>query len=245
MNKLITFLTLLNIIGSTITGQEIVNGVVVDENNNTPVKNAKVILLGISGSEYVFLSDSMGLFKFEIDSQDRSTEFILTIIKKGYLKGKGSISYPFSSTPITIRMRSIRTFDYFPLINFDHNSYSISEKDSVDIINLASVLKMNPNATIEIGGHRELSENNSISYLRAEKIRDFLIRKGIDSNKLVTKDYEGFYPFVLRKKEALSLGLKAGTKLSQKVIDSIETKKKRLEAVGLNRRINFKVIKTE
>jgi outer membrane protein OmpA-like peptidoglycan-associated protein len=69
---------------------------------------------------------------------------------------------------------------------------------------LAAFLLINPNLVVEIGNHvderwsKELSR--SLSASRAQEIVDYLLQKGISSNKLKAAGYDGTQPIIKNAK---------------------------------------------
>ncbi|MCP4131603.1 MAG: OmpA family protein [bacterium] len=72
-------------------------------------------------------------------------------------------------------------------INFDFNSYTI-KKESFPYLNaLSDFLKKNKDLKLEIIGHTDLHGsvkfNNDLSEKRSKSVRDYLVKKGLDSDK--------------------------------------------------------------
>ncbi len=75
-------------------------------------------------------------------------------------------------------------------IHFALGSYEILENSFSILENLNSYLKENPNVKIKIIGHTDLNgdyqENVVLSRNRADAVKDYLVKKGIDSSRIVT-----------------------------------------------------------
>jgi OOP family OmpA-OmpF porin len=105
-------------------------------------------------------------------------------------------------------------------INFDFNKSTIKPESIPILYNAAEILLRNPDIKIEIQGHTDNigseNYNQKLSLRRAESVRNFLIAKGIADNRLTTVGYGKSKPIMDNKTE---------------------------QGRGLNRRIEFKVIK--
>lgn len=73
-------------------------------------------------------------------------------------------------------------------IYFDQSSPVLRTESFVQLDELATVLKDNPDLKIEVRGHTDnvgdLFENVKLSKGRCESVMDYLIKKGIASNRL-------------------------------------------------------------
>jgi hypothetical protein len=89
---------------------------------------------------------------------------------------------------------------YFRNIYFEWGEYSIREREEQKFEKVVSVLKKNPDFKLEIKGHIGLkeplggNENQPLSKLRAEKVKDYLISKGIEEARLKVSWFENQKP---------------------------------------------------
>lgn len=78
-------------------------------------------------------------------------------------------------------------------IYFDFEKYNLKAQDKKTLSPLVTTLKENPSVNIEIGGHtdnvgaKELNLN--ISKLRANSVKEFLVKKGLSSDRIQAKGY--------------------------------------------------------
>lgn len=88
-------------------------------------------------------------------------------------------------------------------IHFALGSYKILENSFSILENLNSYLKENPNVKIKIIGHTDLNgdyqENVVLSRNRADAVKDYLVKKGIDSSRIVTDGKGSSEPIVPHK----------------------------------------------
>jgi OOP family OmpA-OmpF porin len=105
-------------------------------------------------------------------------------------------------------------------INFDFNKSTIKPESIPILYNSAEILLRNPDIKVEIQGHTDNvgseNYNQKLSLRRAETVRNFLIAKGVAASRLTT----------------------VGMGKTKPIMDN-----KTAEDRGLNRRIEFKVIK--
>jgi peptidoglycan-associated lipoprotein len=107
----------------------------------------------------------------------------------------------------------------------------------------------NPNITIEIGAHTDRvgSEegNLQLSGKRAQSVVDYLIKKGIEAERLTAKGYGKSQPVtvdkVIQKQYPF---LKVGEVLTEEFIEGLSDEKEKELADSINRRTEFRVLKT-
>lgn len=91
----------------------------------------------------------------------------------------------------TIRVRSL---------HFEADSTNVSEESKQVVDEIYRFLDYYPNVKIEIAGHANLKPKKeyalNLSQKRAESVSDYLISKGIDSNRVVPKGYGNTKPIV-------------------------------------------------
>ena len=79
---------------------------------------------------------------------------------------------------------------FFPMVNFDLNSYSIKSSNYANLYQVASVMKANPNMKVVVTGYTDASGgegyNNMLSYNRAKSAIEFLTgTHGIARDRLI------------------------------------------------------------
>lgn len=82
-------------------------------------------------------------------------------------------------------------------------SYEILENSFSILENLNSYLKENANVKIKIVGHTDLNgdyqDNVILSRNRANAVKDYLVKKGIDSSRIVTEGKGSSEPIIPQK----------------------------------------------
>jgi peptidoglycan-associated lipoprotein len=114
----------------------------------------------------------------------------------------------------------------------------VNSKDSLDF--LYQTLIDNPNIVIELAAHTDArgsdASNQKLSDERAQTCVDYLISKGIDSERLVPKGYGESSPYVDKN---------TGIEYNESYINSLPTKQEREAAHQLNRRTVFQVLRDD
>ena len=112
---------------------------------------------------------------------------------------------------------------------------------------ICDFLKKNINLKIEIGVHTDFRSdsiyNVKVSTMRAHRVEEYLIEKGIDTNRLVYKGYGENNPIIVDSRENEQHPfLKVGQKLTEEFIKKLDTVEKQEIAHMLNRRTEIKII---
>jgi outer membrane protein OmpA-like peptidoglycan-associated protein len=82
--------------------------------------------------------------------------------------------------------------------NFDNGKATLQETSFVVLDELVSYLKRKDDDRIELGGHTDnvgsAASNQKLSLDRANTVKDYLVNKGIDPNRVITKGYGSTKP---------------------------------------------------
>jgi OOP family OmpA-OmpF porin len=83
-------------------------------------------------------------------------------------------------------------------VTFESGSARLQSGSYVQLDSLAKVLIASPNMRIEIGGHTDNSgspaDNQHLSTLRAEAVRNYLVAKGVPFQQMVARGYGSAMP---------------------------------------------------
>ncbi len=223
-------------------------GIVKDAETGKPIPGAKIELVGSDGTKAEAIADENGQFKFAENGNDRyikpNTTYNLVVSAKDYLNAKGK------ETTVGVEKSKIFYHEYalasikkpirMPQILYEYNSADLlpQSKDSLNF--LYNVMMDNPNIVVELRSHTDFrgsrSYNQKLSQKRAQSAVDYLVKeKGIPADRIVAKGMGEDEP----------LTLPDGTVLDEKYIKSLKTKEEQEAAHQLNRRTDFKVIRTD
>lgn len=113
-----------------------------------------------------------------------------------------------SSSSEAPRARRIVIYDdshVKPIIHFEHRQAKIKKENLVILETVLEVLTDHPEIRVEIQGHIDASEKQYLQrtygHDRAEVVRKWLISRGIEPQRIETKDYGESRPLVIPKTE--------------------------------------------
>lgn len=180
--------------------------------------------------DYVFLGTCKGYLnhkeELRIDTSSVSREYVL--------------QFPLASINNPVLIRNV-------FYEFDSAALTASSTQALD--SLVDLLNENPNVTIELSSHCDYrgrdEYNMKLSQRRAESVVNYLIEHGIDSVRLTPIGYGESRPKVVTRKIAEQQPfLHEGDTLTEAFILAIEDEEKQEVCNALNRRTEFKVLRT-
>lgn len=172
---------------------------VVDSSTKTPL-DARVKLQGakdnvVVGSKVV----EPGIIEFAITSTARK-DYKLSVENEGFIFVNQTVALPGASAKAntitrTIEMRKLVTGVVSVLRNlyFDFDKATLKQESYDELSKLERMMAQNPNLKVEISGHTDnigsKAYNQLLSRRRAEAVKDFLTRKGIDTRRITVVGY--------------------------------------------------------
>ncbi len=172
---------------------------VVDESTKNPL-DAKIKLQGFKDNIMVGVSSpSVGTYEFSITST-KPKQYRLYVEKEGYLfvnealNIEGASANPKKLTKtVALRKLSVGSSSILKNIYFDFDKAQLKPESTTELNKLEALLRQNNNMVIEIGGHTDVvgsrAVNLKLSQLRANAVRSFLVKKGIDPRRVQAKGY--------------------------------------------------------
>jgi outer membrane protein OmpA-like peptidoglycan-associated protein len=132
-----------------------------------------------------------------------------------------------------------------PNILYDLAKWNLRPESKTALDELVATMNDNPTIVIELGSHTDSRpipmSNDTLSQHRAESVVDYLIEKGIDAARLSAKGYGQKVPRTLDK----DMGhFQKGQQMTDAFISKLKTTALKEEAHQLNRRTEFKVVRT-
>jgi len=151
---------------------------------------------------------------------------------------------------VTILLTPIDRPIELPNILYDFDKWDLRPESMVSLDKLVETLNDNPNVTIELMSHtdtRNTEEYNMIlSQKRAQSVVTYLLSKGIELDRLTAKGYGKSSTKVVDAVIATQYTfLKAGTQLTEQFVNSLPTDEQKEIAHQINRRTEFKVLRTD
>ena len=180
--------------------------------------------------DYLFLATCKGFLNYRqslrVDSVTKSQEYVL--------------QFPLPSITAPVLVRNV-------FYAFD--SAELTDDSRIALDRLVTLLKENPNVTIELSAHcdyrGEKDYNRRLSQRRSESVVNYLIEHGVEKERLTAKGYGEESPKVVTKKLAESYPfLHLGDTLTETRIKLLPNEADQEACNALNRRTEFKVLRT-
>ncbi|HRH37135.1 MAG TPA: OmpA family protein [Flavobacteriales bacterium] len=243
MRKPSTFIVLSVLLCANALGQAdtslvfALQGNVYDKDTGLPLAGSKITVVGTDGSNFNATADRDGAFTFDRNDSvrfiNKNTTYSILAEKEGYLVVKDQLS--------TVGLGESTTFvkEYFlqpppvcgpwiyPIL-FAKNTFALTPAADSTIALLKWILIENPNLVLEIIGHCDEQEKPAIGESRSEMIRAELVAGGITFSRLVATSRGSLEPVV-----------------SSDQIARMTSREDRKTARALNRRVDYKVIRTD
>jgi peptidoglycan-associated lipoprotein len=227
-------------------------GRVINERTTLPLGGADVRLIGSDGTSFEYKTDSTGNFSFKLKPE---TDYLLVAFKRGFLNGKLrettmglEVSRDFNATLI---LAPYEKPIELPNILYDVAKWDLRPESMVALDGLVETLEDNSNITIELMSHTDITPframtNLELSQNRAQSVVDYLISKGIASDRLKARGYGPDVPRVVDKKIAEQYNfLNVGDTLTKAVIDKLTKDSDKQISNQLNRRTEFRVLRND
>lgn len=134
-------------------------------------------------------------------------------------------------------------------IFYDFDKATLRPESTEALDKLIELLNENPNVTIELSAHTDYrgseAYNERLSQKRAESVVNYLIEHGIDEARLQPVGYGKMKPKTIKRKLTEKYDwLKEGDVLTEEFIRAIDDEEKQEVLNQLNRRTEFKVLRT-
>ncbi len=212
----------------------LLKGVVRDDATKKPLE-ASIELIDNSTGEVIaeFTSDAQtGKYLVSLPS---GKNYGIAVKADGYLFHSENFDVQkdadYKEVDKTIDLKKVKVGEVIVLRNifFDLNKFSLRDESQNELDRLTKLLNDNPKLRIEISGHTDsrgsASYNKELSKNRAKEVVDYLIKKGIDKNRLEFKGYGKEQPII-----------------TDAEIAKLKSKRAIEEAHQENRRTEFKIL---
>jgi peptidoglycan-associated lipoprotein len=230
-------------------------GTVTDDRTLQPIQGALVKLTGTNGKTLQYNTDDKGKYSFNKNQISPNTTFEILVLKKDYFNEKGKettvglekskdltrnfVMKPIPKKPVVL-----------PDILYDLDKYDLKPQFQDSLQGLISTLDANENIVIELASHTDTRGsdelNDILSQRRAQSVVDYVISRGIDPDRLVAKGYGKRVPRVLSKDITKDGFLfKAGTVITDSLINTFPTTQQKEAAHSLNRRTEFSILRND
>ncbi len=226
----------------------IVEGIVTDHNNE-PITDAQLRIVGDDGTNSKVAVRRDGTYKVKIN---RDVKYAILATARGYLNDKATLNtydlkdsktynQPFSLAPISKPVKMDNIF-------YEFGKWTLTPQSETGLQSLVKLLNDNPNITIELSAHTDCVgdsvSNKTLAEKRAETVVNYLIKSGIEKERLTPVGYGEDKPVVvdaaIHKQYPY---LPQGQVLDEAFIKTLSPNRQE-ECNQINRRTEFKVLKT-
>ena len=225
-----------------------VEGVVIDQDGEV-LQDAIVKLIGNNGTNVKQRAKKDGTYRMVLEKNE---QYVMLASCRGYLNQ----SFMLSTDSLTDSKSFKHEFELVSIskpiqidnIFYEFGKWDLTASSEKALEGLVKLLNDNPNITIEIASHTDMKGNEefnmNLSEKRAQSVVDFLVRSGIESERLTAKGYGKSKPMEVSKQLAKKYRfLKEGHLLDEKYCELFTQEQKDI-IDQINRRTEFKVIKT-
>lgn len=241
-------------------------GVVTSSKTGQPIPQATVKLEGSNGTSVVVNTDKDGYYIFDGGSIEKDVQYELSFEKNKFLTNTGNVTtvgvplnsfeYIPSDNQYLHVMRLNRELDpieepiVLPNVFFDLAKWDLRAESRAALDSVVMILERNPTIVIEMRSHTDFRgddrSNEILSQKRADTSVAYLISKGIDSARLVSRGMGENEPFTIPENyKGYGAGqFDPGTVLTEKYIKSLSPDKFEV-ANQINRRTDFKVLRDD
>ncbi|MBR2637332.1 MAG: OmpA family protein [Bacteroidaceae bacterium] len=182
------------------------------------------------GVEYVLLGTCKGYLNAMQELKTDTTE--------GRVDYQRDFALPSISRPVLIDN-----------IFYEFDRAELTTESTTALDELVKMLELNPNITIELSSHCDFrgsdNYNKRLSQRRAEKVVEYLVKHGIEEERLTAVGYGEEKPkIVLKKMTEIYTFLKEDDVLTEEFINALPDEEQREICHSLNRRTEFQVLRT-
>lgn len=162
--------------------------------------NAKVKMVGAKDNVVVGLVDKgNGVYEFNVTS-GKAKDYRLSVEREGYLfqnftiklEGAGTAEKTVNRT-IELRKLSVNATSILRNLYFDFDKATFKTESYTELNKLEAMMQQNQNLVVEIGGHTDAvgtkEYNLFLSRKRAEAVKDYLTKKGVDTRRIKVVGY--------------------------------------------------------
>lgn len=230
----------------------VLSGVSYNMETNDILANTKLTFKDIDGNlaPFILETDANGFYKKELE---QGQEIFIKAQKTGFFADAASVNTKI----ITTSMNLIQDFYLNPIsgeeieiegIEYDFDSDKLRAVSMEKLDKIYDFLVLNNNLVVEINSHTDARGsdiyNLDLSQRRAKSCVEYLISKGIASERLIPKGYGETQPNFLAGQDKKPILNETGQRilLTEEYINKHPSKEKREELHQRNRRTSFKVV---
>ena len=226
----------------------IVEGKVVD-NTGEHLSDANIRLVGDDGTNVKAQIRRDGTYRLKLN---KDTRYVMLATSRGYLNQKQELATTGLNDSYTYEQDFVLAPVSKPVkmgnIFFQFGSWELTADSEEGMQALVKLLNDNPNITIEMAAHTDMVGNNAanqeLSLKRAQTIVNYLIKHGIDKERLTPVGYGEEQPVVVDEELHKQYTFLPKEQVLDEAFISTLTADKQEICNSLNRRTEFRVLKT-
>ncbi len=220
------------------------------ERDGYELPEALVYMVGTDGTNQKLSVRGDGSFVVEVQP---NVDYVFLGTCKGYLNHTASLSVDTSRVSVEhvlqFPLASISAPVLIRNVFYEFDSAALTESSTAALDSLVDLLNENPNITIELASHCDYRGNDAynlrLSERRAQSVVNYLIAHGIVADRLTPRGYGETRPKVVRRRQADQYPfLTEGDTLSLDYIMALPDEEQREVCNSLNRRTEFRVLRT-
>ncbi len=235
-------------------------GKVRDDKSMQLIEGAKVKILGSDKTIQETRTDRNGQYEFTDEQIKHNVKYTIQVSQVDYMNEEAVES----TIGLTTNKDIVRDFVLKPIakdpvvlpeIRYDLAKWDLKDQYLDSLSDLLVVLVNNPSYVIELRSHTDIRPfpqltNDTLSQRRAEAVVDFLFARGIDRERLIPKGYGDRIPRTLTADTKSEFNGRTylfpkGVTLTEAYINSLKTVGEKEAAHQLNRRSEFRVVRTD
>lgn len=225
----------------------LVTGKVIDPNGE-PVSDAMIRLVGNDGTNTKLPARRDGTYTIKIN---RDARYVMLAGARGYL----NVSAAFETIGLKDSKTEEQDFVLQPIskpvkmnnVFYEFGKWELTKETEKNLGSLVKLLNDNPHITIELSAHTDRVGNDAynldLSQKRAQAVVDFLIKQGIEKERLTAVGYGETQPVVVDEAIAKQYKLPLGQVLDDAYISTLSENEQEV-CNQINRRTEFRVLKT-
>lgn len=230
-------------------------GYITDDRTLQPVQGAKVRITGTNGKTIEDNTDDKGKYSFNKNQISANTTYEILVTKKDYFNEKGKeTTVGLEKSKDLVRNFVIRPIPKKPVvlpdILYDLDKYDLKPQFRDSLQGLIATMDANETIVIELASHTDSrgsdERNDILSQRRAQSVVDYLITRDIDPERMIARGYGKRVPRTLTKdvtKDGYTF--KAGTVLTDSLINTLPNTQAKEAAHALNRRTEFSIVRND
>ena len=218
-----------------------ISGIVRDKYTYQFLPNTYIELLSKNGNNKEYRTSQKG--QFVIDSLEINQTYKLRFHHSGYFDESADIQIVSDTLLNLVLCRIPMQSTYFPFVGFEFNQSFLNSDNKHSLSNLIEILESNPTMVLGVIGYTDSTEaDTGIVLNRMNIVRNYLIDKGIDSNRLILKKSTTPNINIFDRARVYCCDGIDHDIITEEYLKTISDIKKREEIRSMNRWVWFKVL---